>query len=250
MADYSHVFDACEKNYADFKGVCVFDRFRQQPNVKPDMYSFVGTDDSPPDEQALSIARSINNELVEKYSDFLKTRQVVGYGSYSPMHAHFNLHDSRHIMMSTVIFSKIPEISRVVEIGGGYGNWLWLNSWRQIDKWTIVDLPHVLKLQEWYLEKQGVTSPYRLAEPNEEIEASDLVIGAHSLSEISLDKFKIYFKNIILTSKYLFYAYHTFSLDPTILNEKNRIISEHFDMIEEVKSQSGTVSNCIYKRRV
>jgi hypothetical protein len=250
MADYSHVFDACEKNYTDFKGDDIFSCFRQQPNIQPDMYSFVGTDDSPPDGEALGIAKTVDRELAEKYADFLQTRQVVGYGSYSPMHAQFNLHDSRHIMMSTILFSKIPDVSRVVEIGGGYGNWLWLNSWRRFENWTIVDLPHVLKLQKWYLEQQGVSCPYRLAEPGEKIEPPDLVIGAHSLSEISLDKFKTYFRDIILNSKYLFYAYHTFSLDQTILNEKSRIIAEHFDLVSEVKSQNGTVSNSLYKRRV
>lgn len=248
-ADYSHVFDACEKNYADFKGD-IFDRFRQQPNITPDMYSFVGTDDSSPDEEALGIARSINKDLVDKYSNFLETRKVVGYGSYSPVHAQFNLHDSRHIMMSTIIFNAIPEVSRIVEIGGGYGNWLWLNSWRQFDNWTIIDLPHVLKLQKWYLEEQNVTCPYRLAEPTEEIESPDLVIGAHSLSEISLDKFKNYFTNVILKSKYLFYAYHTFSLDQGTLQAKMNLIKEHFDVVCDVKSQGGTVSNGLYKSKV
>ena len=61
-----------------------------------------------------------------------------------------------NLMNKNVPTNEIPK--NIVEIGGGYGNWLHINTIHNFDKWTILDLPHILKLQKWYLENQNVES--------------------------------------------------------------------------------------------
>jgi len=245
--DCSHIFDACGKNYTI---IYDFGKFRDKTSKDPDVYSFVGTSDEAPDHEAVCISKNLNIELFNKYTEHLKSRKIVGYGNYTPLYPMFDLNDSRHIMMSTTIFTNIKEkLSHIVEIGGGFGNWLYLNQINSFDKWTIVDLPFVIPLQKWFLKEQDVSLNYEFATPDGKVENPDLVIGAHSLSEISIDEFEKYFKNIMCHAKYVFYAYHTFSLDMSILRLKRAMIESRFDIICDVASQGGTVSNGLYKAK-
>jgi hypothetical protein len=248
MADYSDVFTKCTENFNTYTGNLdeVFWGFRQQPPILPDMYSFIGTDDQGPDENAIKVAKSINESLYDKYIESNSSQKIIGYGNYIPVNAQFTLHDSRHIMMSVILFTYMNFEPRcIVEIGGGFGNWLRLNSFRTFETWTIVDLPHVLKLQEWYFENQDI-SRHRLLPAGSSVEHVDLVIGAHSLSEMSLQSFTDYFEKIIKKSKFLFYSWNKYSLDNAVLQEKIRMIESRFRMVIDVPSQNGHVSNTLY----
>lgn len=248
MADYSDVFTQCTDNFNSYTGNIeeVFCAFRQQPPLIPDMYSFIGTDDQGPDENAIKIAKSVNEPLYDTYRDYNSKQSIIGYGNYVPVNARFTLHDSRHIMMSVILFTYMDfEPRHIVEIGGGFGNWLRLNSFRSFETWTIVDLPHVLKLQKWYFEKQNI-SRHRLLPAGSDVEHVDLVIGAHSLSEMSLESFTDYFEKIIKKSKFLFYSWNKHSLDSDVLQEKLRMIESRFRIIIDVPSQNGHVSNTLY----
>jgi hypothetical protein len=154
--------------------------------------------------------------------------------------------------MSILMFSGLPEpVKTIVEIGGGFGNWLYLNREKDFEKWITVDLPHVGELQRYYLGETGVdlkrwrsVSAYDYKEVEEE--KVDLVIGAHSLSELAIEIFEDYFQRVVSKSKYFFYCYHTSRPTPALIEAKNQMIASKFRLVKSAMSEGGNVANCLY----
>ena len=253
MEGYSHIFNDSITNFNNLpfdKHEELFSSFRLQRHI----YGFIDNCDISPDVEADILAQTINLELYNKYKLVLKKRKVIGYGNLTPENGEYNQLDSRHIMMFCILFTNLPEnIKNVVEIGAGYGNWLVLNKdIQQFEKWTCIDLPHLLQLQKWCYEKLDVDeTKYKLISAyNYELEINnseiDLVIGSHSLSEFSYDIFIRYFKTVIMKSKYFFYAYHNTLPNIELNTLKLTIISEQFNIIYKVISEQGNVTNCVY----
>jgi hypothetical protein len=103
-----------------------------------------------------------------------------------------NIYDGRAFLKK-----QVGATQTIVEIGGGYGNWVYLNRAKDFDTWVTIDLPHVSELQKWYLSETGVNMDrwkavwaYDYAE----VESLNvgLVIGAHSLSELSFNVIGIF----------------------------------------------------------
>lgn len=230
----------------------VFETFRSQS----DLYQFIHNGDSPPDPEAVRIAQSIDPVLYDAYVERNKNRKKIGYADPSSVQNDYDECDSRHVMMSMVLFKNLPEpISNIVEIGGEFANWLYINNEIQnFDRWTIVDLPHLGLLQAWALGQVGVPeSRYELVSAFDydawaETATPDLVIGTHSLSEFSWDVFVNYFDKVITKSKYLFYSYHKFA-HPQLAYMKLSYITSKFDLVKDVPSQGGDVSNSLYVRK-
>jgi hypothetical protein len=228
----------------------IFQSFHSFWNV----YGFIHNQDTPPDEEAIAVAKSVNEELYNTYLLRNKNKKLLGLVGYGTQYADYNQLDSRHIMMSVILFSKIPEApSTIVEIGGGYGNWIRLNSGVQsFKKWTIVDLPYVNKLQAWYLKNHEIPEDtYEIVSANgykDKQLAPDLVIGAHSMSEFSRDIFVDYVSNIVCKSKYFFYAYHKYSPSKELIDKKLAYLDMFFEPIFSVDSEGGNVANTLYRR--
>lgn len=255
MNGYSHVFD---RSIAKFKDVShnpipVFEAFRSEQ----DLYGFIDNGDYPPDEEADSIAKRMNVGMYTTYRDVLKTRKTLGYAKSSSVHSDYTNLDSRHIMMSVFLFSNIrTPLTSIVEIGGGFGNWLTLNRTQAFQSWTIVDLPHLCLLQSWFLEQQGVpkslyntVSAFDYTSWASKHASFDLVIGSHSVSEFSFDVFYPYFMNVISKSKYFFYCYHNTRPSPELIQTKLQIIHTKFKPIARVLSEHGHVTNCLYEAK-
>ena len=142
-------------------------------------------------------------------------------------------------------------INNIVEIGGGFGNWLRLNNQIQkFSKWYIIDLPHLGMLQEWYFNKHDINpDKYKLVSAfnYKEIPNPDLIIGAHSLSEFSWDVFEDYFNRLIVKSKYLFYSYHKHLPKIDLINKKLELISSKFNLLASFTSENGNVENSLFK---
>jgi hypothetical protein len=244
--------------------IVIFDNYIKNGNLtellknfrNSEIFRFIHNGDKSPDEEAISLAKVINPTLYQKYYEHTINKKVLGYGNYLPNYSSYNQLDSRHIMMSVILFSNInnkENISNVLEIGGGYGGWLHLNYGMQnFEKWYIVDLVHLNILQEWYLSNQNVNKNiyelYSNINYNNLLNKKfDIVIGSHSLSEFSIDVFNEYFENLIKTkSKYFFYAYHKTSPNPNIINTKKEIIEQYFELVINVVSENGKVNNSLY----
>jgi hypothetical protein len=252
MDGYTRVFDHAIKTYTTIDNKEeLYKSFRKNHEV----YGFIDNGDNPPDMEADMIARKTNMQMYSEYRQLLRFRKEIGYGEEHPLYADYSNLDSRHIMMFVILFTHIKgDIKSVVEIGGGFGNWLTLNQ--HIPKWTIIDLPHVSDLQKWCLSQQEVDeTKYQLVSAFDYSEwasnntTHDLVIGSHSLSEFSIDVFADYFKRVVSNAKYFFYAYHNTRPTPQLINAKLEMIRDKFDLIVNIQSERGNVSNCVFVRK-
>ena len=231
----------------------VFNNFRRSYQI----YGFIDNGDKQADEEAVAISKSIDNELFQIYYEYITNKKIIGYGDYLPINATFSQLDSRHIMMSIILFSNIKDnINNILEIGGGYGGWLHLNNNIQnFKKWYILDLMHLNLLQEWYLSNQEINrDKYKLFSNNDYSKLLDikydLILGTHSLSEFSIDIFNEYYEKLVKNTKYLFYAYHRFLPSIELINTKINIIEQNFNLIINVISENGNVYNCLYINKI
>jgi hypothetical protein len=242
MEGYKPVFDAAEREFQTTGAQ--FETFRDNGTV----YGFIHNRDNPPDEEAIAIAKNINLDLFNRYMERNASKKILGYSSIPP-NAHYNELDTRHIMMSVILFNLLPPVKSIVEIGGGFGNWVWLNTGIQtFDSWTIIDLPHVGTLQKWYLDQNNIQCS--LVSANDYKPGGyDLVIGSHSLSEFSIEVFTHYFIQIVTHCKYFFYAHHIYGPAPELIREKKKLIEIVFDVVVGIPSENGMVMNYLLKNK-
>jgi hypothetical protein len=108
-------------------------------------------------------------------------------------------------------FNEIEDL-RILEFGGGYGNVcrLLFKLVININNYTIIDIPGMSRLQEFFLKKNlDETQLERIlySDSLNEVKKQkfDLVIANHSLSELPIEK---YFESseVLETTNYLFYS--------------------------------------------
>lgn len=214
-----------------------------------------------PDYEALAKAFMHNPSLTTKLFEAGKPR--IGYEVPTDFFTPDTL-DCRHIMSLTQLFSHLRmKDLKVVEIGGGFGNWARLAFAvpGQVDcaAWTIIDIPAMIKLQKWYL---GQISPsyfegkihfidtdvYSARELSEHTTAPDVVIGAHSLSEIPMDIFDRYYADFIKKSEFLYYSTHNERPHIGMINAKLQRIERDFARVNSISSEGGDVTNVLYRK--
>jgi tetratricopeptide (TPR) repeat protein len=252
MDGYSQVFNHSIQKFqetTDKDGL--FFSFRANKAI----YGFIENGDKAPDKEAIDLSKAYNDRLYEHYITQLKNRNPIGYNGSSQQYAMYNELDSRHIMMSVFLFTKLPESpTTIIEIGGGYGNWFYLNRQQLFNSWVTIDLPHVCELQSWYLSQMNIDlTKWKTISTNNYSEYSnkpvDLVIGSHSLSEFSLPIFQNYFNTIVQHSNYFYYCYHMTMPTPELIQAKLDIIHKQFTVVDSFISEKGRVMNCLYKNK-
>lgn len=252
MEGYTPVFRTGEQAYQEYSETNPLTSLYEDFMSHQTIYGFIHCCDVEAEESSIQLAKSINPDLYDKFIIANKNKKPLGYKNFSMKNFDYNLLDSRHIMMSVALWSWLPEpIERVVEIGGGFGNWLRLNyEVGRFQKWTIIDIPHVSALQAWYLQQYPIPSEkYEVVNSldyKKQGVQGDLVIGAHSLSEVAFPIFFDYFNTIISKTKYFFYAYHKFSPNPDIIQKKLDIIHSQFQLVNSITTESGNVVNALY----
>jgi hypothetical protein len=183
------------------------------------------------DNQAMSYAKMINAELYKKFLD--QPKSLVGYKGHEHEYTQHDDLDSKHIMQLTFLFNNSNmEFNRIVEIGGGFGNMCRLcNNIIKYNNWDIIDLPHMLELQKFYLENEMENmSKIKFVDAHEKVSYNnsvDLVIGTHSVSEFSWEIFLDYFRNVISKSKYFFMGYNKNCPSPALINYKLTYLLNH-----------------------
>jgi hypothetical protein len=243
MNGFTDVFDECEKNYIDT--FVDFSKFREDHKT---WWFILGN--TLLDFNALSISNEINPELFSRYLNIPKSK--LGY-TENVEYKFIDVNDSRHIMMSTIIFSHKNDFENIVEIGAGYGNWYRLNQTiANHNTWTMIDLPFVSNLQKWYLENEvsDLSKARFLTNSDQLSDKIDLVIGAHSISELSWENFDHYYSNVIVKSEYFFYAGHRFNCGEDLLTMKLQRIAEDFDLIVSIMTEDNSVYNNLYKKKI
>jgi hypothetical protein len=219
-------------------------------------FEFLINNNPEPDYEALTIGKSINNDLFEEYLNIKKSN--LGYGNTVKFSKLDNL-DSRHYMMSCFVYNYFKQnnisLTNILEIGGGFGNWSYINeNIMKYKKWTIIDLDFVIKLQKWFLEKELIDinkinfiDTKNISKIINDEETYDITICAHSLSEISKENFDSYLLNILIKkTKYIFYAYHTRLPNINLINYKKNMLDNYFDIKCSFLSENENVNNILY----
>ena len=256
MKSFDNVFETSKEETKTIILEEFFPSFRDNPGpykfltaVKSQYYDV--------DQEAIDIANLIDFNLADQY--LKKEKPLVGYSSPDKFVA-LDTVDSRHIMMNTLIFSTIGrDIKNIVEIGAGFGNWIRLNNdIVNFDKWTMVDLEFVSKLQKWFVSQtmpNDLRAEFISVDTDlyntwaNQLDSIDLIIGSHSLSEISLDIFEMYYETVLPKTQYLFYAAHRMQPSKDLLRTKLLMLSDKFNIIKEVESSEGKVINILYERK-
>ena len=122
------------------------------------------------------------------------------------------------------------EVSKVVEVGGGYGGLCRvLSKVCEFDEYVLIDLPEVSALQRKYLDqfpdiKDKVTCIS--CTEYEDIKDVDLFISNYALSECDLPTQMAYYDKIITHSKYVYMIYNLVNFNENYYN----------DFIEKIKA--------------
>jgi hypothetical protein len=219
----------------------------------------VGSQRLGPDYEALGRAASFDVDLCARYMK--RPKSTLGYADEA-QYQRWDAIDSRHIMMSTFIFGSRawPAGIRIVEIGGGFGNWVRLNhSIIDYASWTIVDLAFMSRLQRWYLEREvGPLADLKVELVDSEtypewnrlsFDGADLVIGAHSLSELDWATFCEYFDSVVSKAPVFFYATQRARPSVELVNRKLERIRERFTEERYFLSESGQVANILFRSK-
>ena len=253
MEGYKHIFDESDFYFNQifkYNLTELLYNFRTHP-----VYWFANNGDNPPDNEAIDIAKRINPNLYEKYLEQVKMQKIVGFGDSIPNYGSYSELDSRHIMMSVILFTHLKEpVKNIVEIGGGYGNWYRINEKIQdFEKWFIIDLDFLNILQKWYLGLYETNKKYTILCNKDYSELNnheiDLTIGSHSLSEFSFDIFKEYYENVVKKTKYLFYSYHKTQPSKDLIDLKLEIINQDFIPMFSISSENNCVENTLYVKK-
>ena len=205
-----------------------------------------------PDHEALGIAVMHDPQFV--LDCLRKPKPTLGYANPADFCA-VDMIDSRHIMMIAILKQWLPTTDlRIVEIGGGFGNWARLCE-GQIDyrTWTIIDMRFVSSLQDLFLRaflqdfgKIALIDTDQYPAWKTQCERFDLAIGAHSMSEFGFPDFYDYFEHVVMKSKYFFYATHLSYPEPIMVREKLAKIEQHFHCMVMIKSEQDSVGNYLF----
>lgn len=221
-----------------------FEDFRSDANT----YHFLLSNNGGVDQESVRLAREVNPYILEQFLSLPKPD--IGYGSVPFAEVDYN--DSHHMMMSTIIANHQLRYETVVEIGGGFGNMARLNQHvLDFDQWIDIDLPFVLELAQWYLSQTALDfHKFKFINAQEiPVIKSDLVIGAHSLSELCLSDFYRYYHRIVKNSRYFFYSTHLTNCGEEMLRHKLDTISRDFELVTRVESEGGQVYNDLYRKK-
>lgn len=98
---------------------------------------------------------------------------------------------------------------RIVEIGGGYGNLAAvIHLFSDVKSYTVYDMPHVVTLQEKYLQNLGYSDVQFKTDLNETSTEYDLVLSCAAFSELTVERQDEYLHKILKpsTKGWLVYA--------------------------------------------
>jgi hypothetical protein len=216
MDGFDNIFIGAANQYS-LTGASL-ENFRYARNI----YGFCVNDGSI-DEQALNYAKKINSDLYNKFVN--QPKGVLGYKYHENEYVKIDDLDSKDILILTFLFDNNNlSFNNIVEIGGGFGNMCRLcKNIVNFNTWDIIDLPHMLELQNYYLENEiQDLSNINFINAHSDIKYNniDLVIGSHSISEYSWYIFLNYFTNVISKSKYFYMGYNKFCPSPELINYK------------------------------
>lgn len=176
----------------------------------------------------------LDDELIESFkeNDKIGGSRVIDYGEpfgqVSPSTLRYvqNTLDIAH-------FVGEGEISKIVEIGGGYGGLCkTISCLCDFDEYHIYDIEPASKLQEKYLSNFDVNKKVSFHSSIEPIEDVDLVISNYAYSELNIDLQDAYYENVIKNAKRVYMILNRGEVSRQVLLDRAQ---EDFDVkVEKV----------------
>lgn len=199
-----------------------------------------------PDTLSLTMAEDINSPVFRRLLAVGPSR--VGGGS-----DYLDGVESRHVLLATALINTHgTDWGHVVEFGGGYGNFarLVLSYGVSVQSWTVVDMPYMLGLHQWFMSQfnLGISCRYVSAADFTK-EKADLVIATHSLSELTLSDFTRYYEGAIAEAPYLYYAAQLSQPNPDLIVAKAAIIDKDFDAKITLLYENEQCAMTLFKHR-
>lgn len=175
---------------------------------------------------------------LEKFraNDVLGGANIQDYGTYGSL----SPSTARYIKNAIDIRYEFgPGLTKIVEIGGGYGGLAkTMSVVYKLEKYTVVDIPEVNLLSNKYIsnfpELDGIFNTHSCYEyPT--ITDLDLVISNYALSELNIDGQLEYFDKIIQHAQH-FYIIYNFIIPNA--NENYNIIKDKLSQIFDIREES------------
>ena len=185
----------------------------------------------------LNICREMNDEAVDANIELFKENDKIGNperfaypdikGTISPTTLRYMKNTFEMALMMDG-----AEISKVVEVGGGYGGLCRvLSKVCDFDEYILIDLPEVSALQRKYLDQFPDLKDKVKCIPTTdlaEITDVDLFISNYALSECDLESQMAYFQCIVQHSKYAYIIYNLVNFNDFHYNDFIDKIKEYF----------------------
>lgn len=131
-------------------------------------------------------------------------------------------------------FLQDTPISRVVEVGGGYGGLCkTLSVVCDFDEYILIDLPEAVKLQEKYIKnfpELYAKCKFISCDDVEDIKDVDLFISNYALSECDQDTQMNYYEKVIKNSKHAYIIYNVVCFNDFYYNNFTESMNSVFDL--------------------
>jgi hypothetical protein len=213
----------------------------------PELYHFIIAPEGQlgNDHRALNQAKEIDPEIYQALYD--KGPSLLGNGS-----PEIDGVESRHILILTYLISKLGKSwGNVVEVGGGYGNYVRLvDGLASYETWSIVDLDYISDLQDWFIANSNINTTDITCYSFEDMERDlreypevepwsyDLLLGVHSLSEFDIETFNLYLP-MINKARWFCYVSQTHNPSKELLDQKQALIRQQFILKDKIEYEGG-----------
>lgn len=138
----------------------------------------------------------------------------------------------KNVFEMATLLKDVP-ISRVVEVGGGYGGLCkTLSVVCDFDEYILVDLPEAVKVQEKYISnfpELAKKCKFISCDDLEEVKDVDLFISNYALSECDYETQVNYYGKLVSNSKYAYIIYNLVNFNDFYYNKFTEMMSERFE---------------------
>lgn len=196
----------------------------------------------------LQVAMEMAGDALRQNLDKFKENDIIGTpdkfsypetGKISPTTIRY----IKNVFEMATLLDESP-ISRIVEVGGGYGGLCkTLSVVCDFDEYILVDLPEAVAVQEKYLKnfpELYVKCKFVSCDDVESVKDVDLFISNYALSECDYDTQVNYYDKLVLNSKFAYIIYNLVNFNDFYYNKFTEKMSERFEFTTE-KDYENTV---------
>jgi putative sugar O-methyltransferase len=145
--------------------------------------------------------------------------------------------------MATLL--KDTSVSRIVEVGGGYGGLCkTLSVVCDFDEYVLIDLPEAVEVQRKYLSyfpELFAKCKFISCDDLEEIKDVDLFISNYALSECDYDTQINYYDKLIFNSKFAYIIYNLVNFNDFYYNKFTKKMSERFEFTTSIDYENTVI---------